>query len=103
MKRRARGRFMLDAMPAATPSGALSVALFGAALAVAGCGGELNKLHMYDQPRYEPLEESEFFPDGLSARPTVPGTIARGELHEDEAFYTGKSDGRLIDELPIAV
>lgn len=30
---------------------------------------------MADQPRYEPLEPSEFFLDGQSARPLVQGTV----------------------------
>ena len=37
-----------------------------------------DRLDMYDQPRYKPLAESDFFPDGLSARPHVEGTVARG-------------------------
>lgn len=56
---------------------------------------------MYDQPRYETMESSDFFPDGRSARLPVPGTIARGQLHEDEVFFTGKSAGTLVDQVPI--
>ncbi len=67
------------------------------ACSLAGC----DMLDMYDQPRYKPLAASEFFPDGMSARPLIAGTIARGQLHEDSAFYTGKVDGRYVDELPI--
>jgi hypothetical protein len=57
---------------------------------------------MYDQPRYEPLEASEFFDDGLSARPQVEGTIARGQLRDDEPLYTGKIAGRLVSSVPEA-
>lgn len=32
---------------------------------------------MYDQAKYEPYESSTFFSDSLSARPFVPGTVAR--------------------------
>jgi mono/diheme cytochrome c family protein len=32
---------------------------------------------MADQPRYKPLAPSTFFPDGASARPPVPNTVAR--------------------------
>lgn len=60
------------------------------AVLVAGC----DRLDMYDQPRYEPLEASEFFSDGLSARPPVEGTIARGALREDEPYFTGREPGR---------
>jgi len=56
---------------------------------------------MDDQPRYEPLEASRFFPDGQSSRPRVEGTVARGELHADAALYTGKTGGRLVEKLPV--
>lgn len=64
----------------------------------AGC----DRLDMYDQARYEPLEASDFFADGLSARPPVEGTIARGSLREDEPFYTGKDGGQLVSQIPAA-
>jgi mono/diheme cytochrome c family protein len=46
---------------------------------------------MHDQPRYDPYAASDFFPDGLSARPLVENTIARGWLREDTAFYFGRT------------
>src|SRR4051812_32589882 len=61
-----------------------------------------DRLDMYDQPRYEPLEASQFFADGLSARPSVEGTVARGELRDDVAFFTGKSGKTLIAQIPEA-
>jgi len=67
-------------------------------LLAAGC----DRLDMYDQPRYEALEASDFFADGRSARPQVEGTIARGALREDEPFYTGKEGGQLVHQIPIA-
>ena len=56
---------------------------------------------MRDQPRYEALEASDFFGDGQSARLPVAGTVARGQLDEDEAFYSGKTNGQLVAELPV--
>jgi mono/diheme cytochrome c family protein len=58
---------------------------------------------MHDNPRYEPLEASSFFADRRSAREPVAGTVARGELREDEHFYTGKVGGRLAATFPFAV
>ena len=58
---------------------------------------------MHDQPRYEPLEASPFFADGLSARPQVPGTIARGQLRLDTPLATGKRDGQLVTTLPVTL
>ncbi len=60
-------------------------------------------LDMYDEQRYEPLEASSFYDNGSSARPLVAGTVARGDLREDEALYTGKQDGKLVEELPMEV
>jgi len=54
-------------------------------------------------PRYKPLAESDFFPDGQSARPQVEGTVARGHLRLDDAFSTGRVNGTLVEELPIRV
>jgi hypothetical protein len=58
---------------------------------------------MHNQPKYRPLRASAFFPDGSSARPLVEGTVARGTLQEDEAFFTGKVGGTPVTELPIPV
>lgn len=58
---------------------------------------------MHDQPKYRPLRATTFFRDGSSARPLVEGTIARGTLQEDEAFFTGKVGGTAVAELPLAI
>jgi len=42
------------------------------------------------QPKYTPLRESEFYPNGMSARPLPDNTVPRGYLQDDPAFYTGK-------------
>ena len=58
---------------------------------------------MYDQPRYEPLEASTFFEDGMASRPIVPGTIARGQLEADDALYTGRENGQLVQTNPLEI
>jgi mono/diheme cytochrome c family protein len=65
---------------------------------VAGC-----RQDMHNQPKYRGLRASTFFADGSSARPLVEGTVARGTLQEDEAFFTGKIDKATVKELPLAV
>lgn len=72
----------------------LSLCLAGAA----GC-----RQDMHDQPKYRGLRASAFFADGSSARPLVEGTVARGTLQEDEAFFTGKIDKVTVKELPFPV
>lgn len=58
---------------------------------------------MADQPRYDPLEASKFFPDGQSARPLVEGTVARGQLKDDEQFFNGGTDTAVATEFPLPV
>jgi mono/diheme cytochrome c family protein len=61
----------------------------------AGCQQE-----MANQPRYKPLVASTVFPNGAASRMPVPGTIARGQLQDDDAFFTGKVNGQLVTEIP---
>jgi mono/diheme cytochrome c family protein len=75
-------------------------ALGWAALALAALVGGCRQ-DMHDQPKYKPYVASRFFQDGLSARPLVEDTVARGHLDEDVAFYTGKTEaGKLVEALP---
>ncbi len=47
---------------------------------------------MQDQPRYKAFKKSNFFNDGKSMRELPEGTVARGFLRENKAFYTGKKE-----------
>ena len=67
-------------------------------VAIAGC-----RQDMHNQPKYRPLRASDFFPNGSSARPAVEGTIARGTLQTDAAFFTGKNGALFVNELPFPV
>jgi mono/diheme cytochrome c family protein len=58
---------------------------------------------MANQPRYDPLEPSDFFTDGMAARPRVPGTVARGEYIVNDFYLTGKMGGQVTDGFPIPV
>src|SRR5271170_5699643 len=62
-------------------------------LCLPGC-----RLDMHIQPKYLPEEPTDFFGDGRSERPPVPGTIARGQLRLDELLYSGKVNGVEADE-----
>jgi mono/diheme cytochrome c family protein len=75
-----------------------AVVIVTLASALAAC-----RQDMHDAPRYEPLEESAFFPDGRASRVLVVNTVARGQLREDEHLYTGKIGGQLATEFPMPV
>src|SRR5947209_2657962 len=62
--------------------------LLSVALAVCLLSGCQQKMAV--QPSYKPLDPSDFFPDGRSARPLVRGTVARGHLRTDLPLFTGK-------------
>lgn len=79
-----------------TTSSSLRLFIALVAASAAGC----DRLDMYDQPRVEPYEASRFEKDGMSARPRIEETIARGELREDDAFYRGAAGGRPVAEIP---
>jgi mono/diheme cytochrome c family protein len=65
---------------------------------LAGC-----RQDMHDTPRYEPLEESDFFADKRAMRPIPANTVGRGDLRDDDVYYSGKRDGEFVTELPAQV
>ncbi len=70
-----------------------------APLGIAGCHTD-----MWVQPKiHEPYQESTFYADGSTARPLIPGTVARGNLRLDDAFFTGYKDGKMVSEFPLPV
>ncbi|MBI2214006.1 MAG: cytochrome c [Acidobacteria bacterium] len=84
----------------------VSVAV-AASLALGGCRVPQK---MADQPQYDPLEKSAFFPDGASSRPLVEGTVpsprVEGTLAQvgggpDELFDSGREAGQFSDKYPM--
>ena len=67
-------------------------------LLLAGC-----RQDMHNQPKFIPLRASEFFPDGRSARPLVPGTVDRSQTNQDPAYLTGQQNQQLVTTLPFPV
>jgi len=64
-------------------------------LVMSGCNTD-----MWRQPKQDPLDESEFFADGAANRPLVPGTVARGHLREDDAYFVGAVNGKWLEGFP---
>lgn len=48
---------------------------------------------MQDQPRYKPFKKSDFFADKRASRDLPEGTVARGGLRADKAYFQGKKEG----------
>jgi mono/diheme cytochrome c family protein len=59
--------------------------------------------NMYEQPKYKAQSESRFFADGLAMRPPVEGTVARGWLRQDSAYYFGRNGDMLVAEAPVEI
>jgi mono/diheme cytochrome c family protein len=64
----------------------LVLALCLLSLALSACRAD-----MQDQPRYRAHKQSDFFNDRKAMRELPEGTVPRGFLREDKAFYTGKT------------
>ena len=69
-----------------------------AALFVAAC-----RQDMHDAPRYDALEASTFFSNGMASRQPVANTVARGQLKMDRHLFEGGVDGRPADVFPMPV
>jgi mono/diheme cytochrome c family protein len=80
------------------------IAAVASVLLLAGCRHE-----MYDQPRYEPQEASDFFADGKADRPLLPGVVPRLDPKDqprDEEYdriQVGVVDGKPLEEIPVPV
>jgi mono/diheme cytochrome c family protein len=87
-----------------TTSGLKQSLVWAGIVAVLLAGSAGCKQKMSYQPRYDPLERSEIFPDRASARPLVPGTVARGFLRDDpEVFLGRKENGEYVTTFPFPI
>jgi mono/diheme cytochrome c family protein len=59
---------------------------------------------MFNQPSSKPLERSDFFQDNhMASRPILQNTVARGQLKEDQWYYTGKVGTNLAEGFPFPI
>jgi mono/diheme cytochrome c family protein len=58
---------------------------------------------MHDQPKAKPQSKSTFFADGRTGRLPVEGTVAHGDLREDDHLYRGKVNGAFATTFPFAI
>ena len=79
-------------------SSRLAASLLLTLLAGAGC-----RQDMHNTPRYETFEASDTFADGRASRNYPTGTVARGQLRDDDHFYTGKVNGEFATTFPFPI
>lgn len=61
-------------------------------------------MNMDQQERFEAQEYNTFFEDGRSMRMPVEGTIARGNLRENQAYYQGiNEDSSFVENIPVDI
>jgi len=65
---------------------------------IAGCHDD-----MYNQPRYEPLERSDFFDDGRASRDLPAGTVPYQDPPTNTPLATARHNGALLQDIPIPV
>jgi mono/diheme cytochrome c family protein len=78
-----------------------------AAVAFTGCAGQTSRNtsievwpDMKRQDKSKPQTASVFFGDHRASRMPVPGTVARGFLKEDDAYFTGITAGQYVGRNP---
>jgi hypothetical protein len=69
---------------------------------IAMCGVACRQ-DMHNQPKYIPYRPATFFADQRSERPPIEGTVARGELGDDELLETGKVNGADAPVFPFPI
>jgi mono/diheme cytochrome c family protein len=86
-------------------------ALLLSGLFMLSCRGQISEkppIHpnpnMDFQERYNAQEVNTFFENNMAMRPPVEGTIARGNLKQDDVYFEGlDEDGNLVEEIPVEV
>lgn len=69
--------------------------LLGCLVFVSGCHTD-----MWVQPKATVQGESTFFADKMDSRPKIGGTVARGQVKDDPAYFDGRQNGKLVTEIP---
>lgn len=73
-----------------------AAAVFAVGATVSGCHTD-----MWEQPYVETYQESNFFRDKQSSRPTVEGTVPQEGLRLNDALYKGYVNGKEVTTIPV--
>lgn len=55
------------------------------------------------QPKFKTQSANPMFADGRAMRPAVAGAVAHGDLHDDEAYWEGRTAAGWVTVFPVAV
>ncbi|MDZ7715848.1 MAG: c-type cytochrome [Balneolaceae bacterium] len=89
----------------------IQIAIIAIPVVLASCRGQRSQnqpihpnMNMDQQNRFEAQEENNFFADGRSMRQPVEGTISRGNLRQDKAYFQGiNEDSSFVTSIPVDV
>jgi len=89
----------------------LQLILIAAPVILVSCRGQISEkqpihpnMNMDQQQRFEAQEQNPFFDDNRSMRQPVEGTVSRGNLKEDKAYYQGiNEDSSFVTTIPVEV
>jgi mono/diheme cytochrome c family protein len=70
---------------------------------VAVTSGCSRRQAMYNQPKYEPYEKSDFFADGSANRIPPKGTVSRGEVTDNPLLSEGRANAQNPGAFPFEV
>jgi len=63
---------------------------------------KFSPVDMWNRSRLKSYEPVDFFDNQNSTRPLPAGTVARGNLHNDDALFRGTQNGRFVNAIPAA-
>jgi mono/diheme cytochrome c family protein len=82
----------------------------GLSLLLSGCQGQPSEnppihpnLNMDFQTKYRPQKKNEFFEDGRAMRQPVAGSVAVGQLKDNQALHDGKSGDTFVGKIPLRI
>jgi mono/diheme cytochrome c family protein len=87
--------------------GSASTVPFALAVLARVSTSETTRIHivpdMDSQEKFKSQRKNPFFADGRAMRLDVAGTVAQGELHDDDHFYRGKVGGAFAKTFPAQI
>jgi mono/diheme cytochrome c family protein len=94
-------------VPALIALAALALVPFAYVARARASRSPVPRIHLFqdmdNQPRFKSQQANPLFADRRAMRPEVAGTVAHGELREDERLFRGVDGGQWVREFPVTV